>query len=147
MKLAMQNNIVLNRYKKVAITLLEKDQGSPKIHRLRPICIVEAELNCITKSHWSQKLMRTIEKNKTLTEDQYGGRKGKQAQSAVINKVLYYNIQHQIAEDAIFIDKDGRSCFDRLIPNLVTLKNKKLGCSDAAGEFMVETLDKQELHF
>ena len=121
MRISMQHSIILKRYLKVSITLLEKDIGQPKIHRLRPICIVEAELNCIAKTHWSRSLMHHIEKYKSITDDQYGGRKGRQAQSAVINKILYYNIQHQIVEDAIFIDKDARSCFDRLLPDLITL--------------------------
>ena len=63
--------------------------------------------------------MQHVDTFKLLTEDQYGGRAGRQAQSAVLNKLLYYNIQNQIAEEAIFIDKDGRSCFDRLLPKLV----------------------------
>jgi len=147
MNMSMQTGIILKRYTKVAITLLEKDIGRPRIHRLRPICIVEAELNCLAKQHWSRDLMRHIEINKTITDDQYGGRSGRQAQSAVINKILYYNIQHQIAEEAIFIDKDARSCFDRLIPQLVSLENEKLGSSKNAGDYMVEILDHQKLHF
>ena len=50
--------------------------------------------------------MQHVDTFKLLTEDQYGGRAGRQAQSTVLNKLLYYNIQNQIAEEAIFIDKD-----------------------------------------
>jgi len=147
MNMSMQTGIILERYTKVAITLLEKDLGRPRIHRLRPICIVEAELNCLAKQHWSRDLMWHVELNKSITNDQYGGRRGRQAQSAVINKILYYNIQHQIAEEAIFIDKDARSCFDRLIPQLVSLENEKLGSPKQAGDYMVKILDQQKLHF
>ena len=147
MVLSMKRSIVLKRYFKVATTLLEKDIGSPKIHRLRPICIVESELNCIAKSQWSRKLMNHVEINQLLTEDQYGGRKNRQAQSAVLNKVLYYNIQFQTHEDAIFIDKDGRSCFDRLIPQIVSMENEKCGTSKQACKFMETTLENQEIHY
>ena len=44
----------LRRYGNVVTTLLEKDVPSPKIHRLRPTTIVEAELNTISKSYWSR---------------------------------------------------------------------------------------------
>jgi len=147
MSLAMSQQIVLQRYEKVAITQLEKDVGRPRIHRLRPICIVEAELNGIAKQHWARDLMHYVEKKKTLTNDQYGGRRGRQAQSAVINKLLYYNIQHQLAEEAIFIDKDARSCFDRLIPQLISLENEKLGSPPEAGIYMIKALDAQRLYF
>ena len=147
LNLSMTFGIVLERFYKVATTLLEKDSGQPKIHRLRPICIVETELNCIAKSQWSKKLMRHVDTFKLLTEDQYGGRAGRQAQSAVLNKILYYNIQNQIAEEAIFIDKDGRSCFDRLLPKLVSLENEKVGLPKIASRYMEETLDNQEIHF
>jgi len=145
--MAMDNEIVLQRYYKVATALLEKDEGQPRIHRLRPICIVKTELNCIAKSRWSKKLMQHVDKHKLLTNDQYGGRNGRQAQSAVINKVLYYDIQNQIVEDAVFIDKDARSCFDRLLPKIVTLENEKVGMPKESSSFMENTLDNQEIHF
>ena len=88
--------------------------------------------------------MSHVEKFGLLTEDQYGGRKHCQAQSAVINKVLYYNIQNQLHEDAIFIDKDGRSCFDRLIPNIVSLENEKCGASKQANQYMQDTLNQSK---
>jgi len=69
MNMSMQTGIILERYTKVAITLLEKDLGRPRIHRLRPICIVEAELNCLAKQHWSRDLMRHVELNKSITND------------------------------------------------------------------------------
>ena len=147
MNMLMKSGEILHRYSKVSITLLEKDTGSPKIHRLRPVCIVEAELNCIAKHHWSRELMKHVERENTITDDQYGGRRGRQAQSAVINKLMYYNIQHQIAEEAVFIDKDARSCFDRLIPQLVAIENTKLGSVRKAGKYMVDILDSQKLHF
>jgi len=75
-----------------------------------------------------------------------GEEKNCQAQSAVLNKLLYYNIQSQLNEDAIFIDKDGRSCFDRLIPNIISLENEKCGLQKTASNYMKNTLDEQEIH-
>ena len=145
MELSMKYSIILDRFLGVALTLLEKDEGSPKIHRLRPIALVETELNCIAKAHWAQDLMTSIESNNLITDDQYGGRKGRQAHSAVFNKVLYFNIQHQLVESAVFIDKDARNCFDRFIPNLITLENEALGSSPEASQFMIQTLRNQKI--
>ena len=145
MELCMKHTIILDRFTLVALTLLEKDIGSPKIHRLRPIALVETELNCIAKAHWAQDLMHHIEKNDSITDDQYGGRSRRQAQSAVINKVLYFDIQRQLAEPAVFIDKDARNCFDRFIPSLISLENETLGSPPQAGQFMEQLLKRQHI--
>jgi len=52
-----------------------------------------------------------------------------------------------LSEDAIFIDKDGRSCFDQLIPNIAPLENEKNGLSPKASKYMENTLDGQEIHY
>ena len=145
MSISMKYSVILDRYLGVALTLLEKDEGSPKIHRLRPIALVETELNCIAKAHWAQDLMTSIETQHLITDDQYGGRKGRLAQSAVMNKVLYFNLQHQYVEAASFIDKDARNCFDRFIPNLITLENERLGSPTLASTFMIQTLRNQKI--
>ena len=44
MCLALKPGIVLDRWKTTVTTLLCKEHNSPKIHRLRPIHIIEAEL-------------------------------------------------------------------------------------------------------
>ena len=84
-------------------------------------------MHCIAKSHWAQDLMKHIELHQTITDDQYGGRARRQAQSAVLNKITYFDLQHQLAGPAVFIDKDARNCFDRIIPNLITMENETLG--------------------
>ena len=145
MELSMQYCVIPARFSLVALTLLEKEPGSPKIHRLRPIALVETELNCIAKAHWAQDLMKHIETNNSLTDDQYGGRSRRQAQSAVLNKVTYFDIQRQVAEPAIFIDKDARNCFDRFIPSLITLENETLGSPPAASRFMTSLLQQQSI--
>ena len=145
MDISMQHCVIPSRFTLVALTLLEKEPGSPKIHRLRPIALVETELNCVAKAHWAQDLMRHIEAQKSITDDQYGGRSHRQAQSAVLNKVTYFDIQRQVAEPAIFIDKDARNCFDRFIPSLITLENETLGSPPEASKYMTSLLQQQSI--
>ena len=47
--MALNNNIVLDRWSNTVTTLLEKNVGNPLIHRLRPIHIIEAGLQFFTK--------------------------------------------------------------------------------------------------
>ena len=143
--LSMKHCVPLKRYCQVVTTLLEKEHRAPKIHRLRPITIVEAELNAISKSYWSKKLAAHIEHNHTMTENQYGGRKLHQAQSAVLNKLLYYNYQFLMSEDAAWVDKDARNCFDRLLPQLTTLQSECHGADRSSTTFMLGSLRRQRI--
>jgi len=59
---------------------------------------------------------------KKVTEDQYGGRKNNQAQSTVLNKVLYYNINAQTLQNTEYDDDDLRSNYDREMVDLVLLE-------------------------
>ena len=52
MSLSMEYSILLDRFLGVALTLLEKEEGSPKIHRLRPIALVETELSNVQLYPW-----------------------------------------------------------------------------------------------
>lgn len=86
MILGFTKGVVLDRYKNTVTTLISKDDGLPKIHRLRPIHIIESELQAITKSQWAKKLINNAERHNLLADSQYGGRAQRQAQSAIMNK-------------------------------------------------------------
>ena len=106
MILSLKNGIVLNRYMNTVTTLIPKDDGLPKIHRLRPIHIIESELQASTKSQWAKKLLRNAEQNNLVADSQYGGRAQRQAQSAILNKTLIYDIHRSIVKDFTSIDED-----------------------------------------
>ena len=90
LEIALQNNIILRRWRNTTTTLIEKESGLPYVHRMRAIHIIEAEVQFLAKNFYVTKLMKGAEKNNLLTDEQYGGRAKRQAQSAVINKVMYY---------------------------------------------------------
>ena len=46
---------------------------------MRAIHVVEAELQFYSKSVYIQKMMKTVEKHKLVTDEQYGGRVNRQA--------------------------------------------------------------------
>ena len=50
MVLSMKYTIIPERYKKTVTTLIPKDNNIPKIHRLRPIHLIEIELQAISQS-------------------------------------------------------------------------------------------------
>ena len=127
LEIALQNNIILRRWKHTTTTLIEKENGLPYVHRMRAIHIIEAEVQFLAKNFYITKLMRHAESKNVITDEQCGGRSRRQAQSVVINKVLYYNISHQTLMPAAFMDDDARACYDRIVTPLSSLECRKWG--------------------
>ena len=146
LELARTHGIILRRWKKTVTTLMEKDVGRPRIHRMRALHIIEAEVQFLAKLFYCKKLMDNAEKHDMITKQQHGGRKNKQAQTAVINKLLYYNIAHQQLLNAAFIDDDARNCYDRIITALSAVEMRSWGQSFEEAEFSVNFLQNQEYH-
>ena len=144
MNLAVQNGIFLNRYKKTLTTLICKESGTPYLHRFRPIHIIEAELQFISKSIWAKKMINFAENNNQITDAQYGGRNGRQAQSSVLNTVLYYDVHRQLRKDYTSNDDDMKANFDREIPHYVAAESRSIGMSHEAGQFLIQATQNQE---
>ena len=57
LSLCVKDNIFLPHYCKTVTTYIAKETGMPKIHRLRPIHLVEIEVQAIAKSQWLKQLI------------------------------------------------------------------------------------------
>ena len=147
MNVAVRNNIILERWKCTVTILIEKHKNRPYVHRTRPLHIVEPEVNAIAKEVWARNLMREAEKENKVSDDQYGGRKNRQAQSAVLNKIMYYNINAQTLTETQYDDDDLRSNYDREMVHLVLAEaNIKHGIHKDNTEFVKEFIAQQRFH-
>ena len=140
---SMRNNIVLDRWKQTTTVLLLKDAGKPKIHRMRTIHIIESELQFISKIFYVKKMMGNAERLNLVTDEQYGARPNRQAQSAVLNKRLYYNITHQMRHECAFMDDDAKACYDRIVTGLSAVEGRKWGQSHRESVFTTKVLQSQ----
>ena len=77
--------------------------------------------------------MKNAEDMDTITDQQYGGHKNKMAQSAVLNKLMYYGIVYQQLMQVAFMDDDARNCYDRIIQRLVQFKKYFILSGDSTG--------------
>jgi len=146
MHIAFSNGVLLNRYKKTITTLICKEKGRPRIHRLHPIHIIEAELQAITKSQWAQRLIRKAEKDNEITDAQYGGRSNRQAQNAVLNKVLIFDLARHLAKPMISVDEDLKANYDRELAPLGALEDRYFGLTHQHRKYLVQTTQQQQLH-
>ena len=71
-----------DKWKCIVNTMLEKDKGLPKIHRLRVIHLYEADYNLILGVKWRQVLHSAAAKG-LINEGCYGSQPGKEATDAL----------------------------------------------------------------
>ena len=144
--LALKYGIILDRWKKTVTALLCKDDNTPYIHRLRPIHIVEVELQFIAKLFWGNLLIKKAEKYGQLTDSQYGGRKSRQAQSSVLNSTITFDYHRQLRCDFTYNDDDLRANYDRELAHFSAAETRKNGLSYEAGKFMINMTQSQKYY-
>ena len=129
--------------KKTVTSLIEKKIGTPYIHKFRVLHIIEGDLQFISKFFYSYKMMRKAEDNGMITDEQYGGRKQRMAQSVVLNKLMYYNISHQTLTSCAFMDDEARACYDRIVTRLSSADCRKWGISHKVASFTNDFIEQQ----
>lgn len=146
LRLSLKYGIILDRWKKTITTLLCKDDNIPYIHRLRPIHIVEVELQFISKIIWSKHLIQKAESQHKIIQSQYGGRKNIQAQSSVLNTVLLYDYHRHMRLNFTYNDDDLRANYDRELAHFSALETRKYGLPYEAGSFMAKFTRNQQYY-
>ena len=144
MYIAYTNEYCLNRWKHSGTILLEKVPGFPKINKFRTIHLIESDLNFIMRRIWGREFMIHNECHDGFHDNQYGGRKGRQPQSAVLNKVLSLDIIRYYGEPSAMVDNDATACYDRILPYLTTYMLKRLGMPYFLSRFMCNVLREMQ---
>ena len=132
----------LNRWQHAVSVMLEKDKGRPKIDRLRIIQLFEADYNFFLSLVFGHRLMGFARRHCQFNESQYGSLKGKQAQSAILNKILTYDYFRLQREDAATSEFDAAANYDRILPAIAVIACQRLGLAVKAGDLLYSSLEK-----
>ena len=89
-------------------------------------------------------MVAQAEKNNDITPSQCGGRHGKQAQSAVLNKVLIFDITRHLFKPLISVDEDLKANYDRELAHLGAMEDRYVGLTHEHGEYLVRTTREQQ---
>ena len=89
-------------------------------------------------------MMHLAECNHLITDEQYMGRNRRQAQSAVINKILCYNLPRQMRMMSACIDIDARACYGRIVISLSGLEGRKWGAPFKLSQFTTKFIESQQ---
>jgi hypothetical protein len=126
MNYCIESGYVLDRWKTVINTMILKDVGNVKIHQLRVIHIYEADFNLLLAVKW-QDLLRTSDARSWINDNQFGARPGCEAASLALFEELCNNIAFTTRRTMVSVDNDADSCYDRMIPSLISLNNRAFG--------------------
>jgi hypothetical protein len=134
-----------NCWKTVVTTMLEKDPGEPKIHRLRVIHLYEADYNLILGVKWRSLLHHACD-NGLLNTNQFGSQPGKEALDAVFIRELEYEMSRLTRKSTIHFDNDATSCYDRIPCFLASVVSRKYGMHRNVCVVMGRTLAEAKYH-
>jgi len=125
---ALKFGYSFERWQHVVNALLEKDPGSPKIHRLRVIHLYEWDYNLILCVKW-RALLHHVMDSKSLNPACCGATPGKSSLDPVFIRELEYEIVRLTRFALIHFDNDALSCYDRIPCFLANLASRKYGQS------------------
>jgi hypothetical protein len=89
----IESGYVLDRWKHIVNTMIFKDTGNYKIHRLRVIHIYEADFNLLLPVKWRE-LLHAADRRGTINPGQYGGQPGHEASSLALLEKLCIDLSY-----------------------------------------------------
>lgn len=101
--------------------------------------MLEADLNWLLRFLWGKKLDRYATEEDIYNEAQFA-LPGKLCQSAIVNKVLLFDLLRQNRHYGALIDNDATAAFDRALPALCVVTCRQLGMPKEAQRFFFKML-------
>jgi hypothetical protein len=110
---------------------------------MRTINIYKSDFNLGIKIIWARRMMWNAEEKMLFAEGQWGGRAGKSAIEAVIEKQIMYDYSHRTLTESMHNENDASNCYDREIPSYIMLCSQAFGVPKnsciAFGKTLVKT--------
>ena len=118
--------------------MLEKGKG-PAIENLRIMQLLEADMNWLLHFLWGKQLDRHALDAGIYNDAQFAS-PGKLCQSAIVNKVLFFDLLRQKRQFGALADNDATAAFDRVLPALCVVTCRQLGMPKSAQCFFFKLL-------
>ena len=141
---AVKYGISLTRWQNVVNSMIEKEPGNPRIHRLRVIHLYEADYNLILGIFWSRKLVPLAEEQRLFNPSCYGSRPGLSAVDLVLLEELQVSISYLSRTNQVTFHNNATSCYDRIIITLANLMACRFGMPTAIAKLHGATLEQMQ---
>jgi len=125
---AIKFGYVYKRWKVIVNSLIEKEPGNPRLHRLRTIHLYEWDWSLLLAVKWRKMIHHGFDRNLFNTSS-YGGTPGRMATDAIFIKEMEYEISRLTRKPLIQYDNDAKSCYDRIPPYLGNVASRRFGIS------------------
>ena len=142
---AIEHNYSLERWQTIVTTMIPKDMGATKIHRIRVINLYEADYNLVLAIKWRE-LMHQMNQELTQHPDQHGSRPGHDATTLPFLEELLYDIARLSRTSIINFDNDAASCYDHIVPGFAGLVSRSHGQSKNIVVFNMQVLQQAKYH-
>lgn len=139
MSIPTLTSISPTKWQQVVDIMLEKKPGDRRIHCLRIIVLHESDFNQVNQLLVGQPVQFKLEDRGLLPDIQHGSRTAKQCHSAVLNKVLTFEIHRYKCSPLAYIENDAVGCFDRIANPLVLVFLCILGLAAPTLESLART--------
>jgi hypothetical protein len=131
---------ILKRWRKVLQVMLCKKPGNYNIDKLRVIQLIEADLNMYYRLVWGKRLVHHARKLGFIPPEQFGSVPGRQAASALLLKVLSFDLIRLLRTTATVFNNDATACYDRILSVLSMICCQHLGLAPIATKFKLAFL-------
>ena len=132
--------VPLTRWTTSEVIMIEKEKNNPRINRLRVINKYEADYNLILKFFWPHQATHNSERHNMLGENQWGGRPRYSSDIAALLDIVISDIHKISGRTLVKLRNDATACFDRMIPNLISLCSRTYEVPDNVCKLQAKTL-------
>jgi hypothetical protein len=135
-----------DRWQTVINAMLEKVPGNPLLHKLRVIHLLEADYNLTLKAIFGRRLLYNCESHGALGDLQDGFRKGRSTTRTLLHNEIINDYNKRLRIDNYTGMTDISGCFDRILPSMIALLNRKNGCTREAVQMHSTTLQRAKYY-
>ena len=111
----VRNDILFCRCKKILQIMLCKILGNFELEKMRVIQLIDADIKMYLKLTWGKKLVQQIVNNNEFLPEQFGNCPGYQCGSAVLSKVVSFDLIRLLRALVTIFNIDAKACYDRII--------------------------------
>ncbi len=140
-----QKGIPLARWGIGLTVLLEKIFGNNFVHKLRVICLLEADFNWINKVVFA-KQMNELALEKNLIPGECFSKKGSNCINAVMTKIFICNKSRIHHHDACIAGNDFGDFYDRTAHPIAAISLQSFGEPQPAINILLETMETMRFH-
>ena len=144
--ICLQQNLTLDRWKRVDTMMINKKPGNYRINKLRVIHLIESDFNLLCGILWSRRLLWHADSLHLLGDSNAGFRRQRSSEEVHLFKHLIYGTLRLTRTDAFSFDNDAMACFDRIVLLGASLLGQSLGLPASHCDVILNTLRDTRYH-